>query len=252
MPLDQNLEEADYAWIQHMEEMRQRILRCLGAVAVLSCAAFAYADRILKFLAEPIRQWQSSLYFTSPYEALITRLNIAVAAAVIIASPYILHQLWLFVAPGLYEKEKKSVLFMSLPTAVFFLSGVAFAYFVALPCMLSFFLGFQGDTLQPLITLQKYVGFVMKLLLIFGFTFVFPVVVVFLVQLGVLSAALLAKQRKIMIVGIFIAAAILTPPDALSQILLALPLMLLLEIAIFGAKCAEKKRGKSSKANNTA
>lgn len=242
MPLDQNLEEADYSWIQHMEEMRQRIFRCLLAVTVLSFITFACADSILDFLAGPIRKWQASLYFTSPYEALITRLNLSVVAAMIISSPYLLHQLWLFVAPGLYEKEKKSVLFMSLPTAGFFLSGVAFAFFAALPFMLGFFLGFQTDTLKPLITLQQYVGFVMKLLLLFGFTFTFPVIVIFLTQLGVLSAAVLTKQRKILIVGIFIAAAILTPPDVVSQIFLALPLMLLLEIAIFGAKWVEKRR----------
>jgi sec-independent protein translocase protein TatC len=228
-------------WIEHLEELRKRLFVILLAVALASTFAAFFTDTFLKFLIHPIRPLQEKLYFLTPYEAFLVKVGVVVFAGVLLASPVIFAQLWRFVAPGLYEKEKKVLAVACATTLGFFLAGVAFGFFIALPFALKFLLGFQSPELAPLISLKEYFSFLNVLLLGFGAAFCFPVFILLLVRLGILRAEVLIRQRKIAVVLIFIIAAVLTPPDVLSQLLLAFPLLGLYELTVVLARRLETK-----------
>jgi sec-independent protein translocase protein TatC len=183
-----------------------------------------------------------SLIFTSVAEAFFTYMKVAFIAAVILVSPFVLYQIWAFVAPGLYQKEKRYVVPFVLGGSLFFAVGVLFAYFVAIPIGFKFLLGYATDFIKPLPSMKEYLSFSIKFLLAFGLVFEFPVVLVLLARIGVVDAKLLARQRKYAILLIFIFAAIITPPDFISQVLMALPLIGLYELSIFLSKIFGKKK----------
>lgn len=231
-------------WIAHLEELRRRVFVILSALATGAVVCYFFSDPLLQLLTAPIRPFQENLYFLTPYEAFLVKLEIALFSGAVLVSPVILTQVWLFVAPGLYEKEKKSLRTGVAWTLVCFLAGILFAFFAALPFALRFFLGFQTANLKPLISIGQYFSFTLHFLLGFGIAFVFPAFLLLLVKMGLLGSCVLVKQRKIAVVIIFIVAAMLTPsPDVLSQILLALPLWALFEISVFFAKRIEKRAG---------
>jgi sec-independent protein translocase protein TatC len=231
----------EFDWILHLEELRRRLFVILAALAAASVLAFFFSDPLFHLLTRPIRVFEEKLYFLSPYEAFLVKLKVSIFAGAVLSSPVTFTQIWLFVAPGLYEKEKRLVLLSSGWTAVCFLAGILFAFFLVAPFALKFFLGFQTADLRPLISIREYIAFVTALLISFGAAFVFPVFLLLLVRLGVLEAATLARQRRLAVVIIFIAAAMLTPTtDILSQLLLAAPLLFLFEGSLFFARRIEK------------
>jgi sec-independent protein translocase protein TatC len=174
-------------------------------------------------------------------EAFLTYMKVAFISGLILASPFVLYQIWAFVAPGLYRHEKKYVVPFVLAGSFFFAIGILFAYYVALPVGFKFLLGFATDFIKPLPSMKEYLSFSIKFLLAFGLVFEFPVVLVLLARIGVVDAKTLARQRKYAILLIFIFAAILTPPDIISQLIVALPMIGLYELSILLSKLFGKK-----------
>jgi sec-independent protein translocase protein TatC len=172
-------------------------------------------------------------------------MKIAFFGSLFLTSPYILFQIWRFISPGLYGKEKRYVVPFVISSSFLFISGILFGYFVALPPAFEFFVSFSTDTLKPMISFREYLSLALKFLLAFGISFEMPVFIYFLAKIGVVNADMLRRQRRYAILMIFIAAAILTPsPDVISQLLMAGPLMVLYEISIFLAKIARRKKKK--------
>ena len=159
-----------------------------------------------------------------------------------VASPIILYQFWMFVAPGLYKNERRMMMPIVLLSSFFFIGGALFGYFVVFPWGFKFFMGFATETIRPLPSMKEYFGFSAKLLLAFGLVFELPLVLTFMAKLGIVSVDFLKKNRKYALLLFFAGAAILTPPDVITQILMALPLMVLYEVSIIGAKIFGKKK----------
>jgi sec-independent protein translocase protein TatC len=183
----------------------------------------------------------SSLVFTAVPEAFFTYLKAALLAAVFFSSPFILYQIWAFVSPGLYHRERKYIYPYIFVSTFFFLVGALFCYFIFFPVIFKFFLSFATEEIRPLPSIREYLTFVIKLLLAFGLIFQWPALIFFLSRMGVVTAPFLARNRKYAILIIFVAAAILTPPDLVSQIILAGPLIAMYEGSIWMAKLTGKK-----------
>jgi sec-independent protein translocase protein TatC len=229
----------------HLQELRKRLILAFIAIGVGFFVCYAFKELLFDILAAPLLKVMpigGSLIFTSVAEAFFTYMKVAFIAAVILVSPFILYQIWAFVAPGLYQKEKRYVVPFVLGGSLFFAVGVLFAYFVAIPIGFKFLLGYATDFIKPLPSMKEYLSFSIKFLLAFGLVFEFPVVLVLLARIGVVDAKMLARQRKYAILLIFVFAAIITPPDFISQVLMALPLIGLYELSIFLSKIFGKKK----------
>jgi len=222
---------------EHIEELRQRIFKSVIALVVGFLIAWPFKKDILLFLEKPLPEdLRGKLIFLSPPEAFFTALKVSFFAGILIALPFVLYQAWKFIEPGLYEHEKKFILPFIFFSLLFFFGGAFFAYFVILPFGLKFLLGFMGDLLTPQITVGSYISFVIQMILAFGFVFLLPVVVWLLSKLGVINYRMLENNRKYAILIIFVIAAVLTPPDIFSQVMMALPLLGLYELSIWIAK----------------
>ncbi len=228
---------------EHIEELRQRLFKSFIAIGIGFLIAWPFKKKILLFLERPLPEnLQGKLIFLSPPEAFFTALKISFFAGILISLPFVLYQVWKFIEPGLYEHEKRFILPFMFFSLLFFFLGASFAYFVILPFGLRFLLGFMGNLLIPQITVGNYVSFVIQMILAFGFVFLLPVVVWLLSKLGIINYRLLERNRKYAILVIFIVAALLTPPDAFSQIMMAIPLLVLYELSIWVSKLAGKER----------
>jgi sec-independent protein translocase protein TatC len=228
----------------HLQELRKRLILSFIAVGGGFALCYTFAEKIFDILAAPLLEMMpkgGSLIFTSVAEAFFTYMKVAFIAGLILASPFVLYQIWAFVAPGLYRHEKKYVVPFVLAGSFFFALGIFFGYYVALPVGFKFLLGFATDFIKPLPSMKEYLSFSIKFLLAFGLVFEFPVVLVLLARIGVVDAKTLARQRKYAILLIFIFAAILTPPDIISQVIVALPMIGLYELSILLSKIFGKK-----------
>jgi len=228
----------------HLQELRKRLILSFIAVGGGFALCYTFAEKIFDILAAPLLEMMpqgGSLIFTSVAEAFFTYMKVAFVAGLILASPFVLYQIWAFVAPGLYRHEKKYVVPFVLAGSFFFALGIFFGYYVALPIGFKFLLGFATDFIKPLPSMKEYLSFSIKFLLAFGLVFEFPVVLVLLARIGVVDARTLARQRKYAILLIFVFAAILTPPDIVSQVIVALPMIGLYELSILLSKLFGKK-----------
>jgi len=179
----------------------------------------------------------------TPYEAFVTRLKVSIVAGLLASLPIVFTQLWKFISPGLYSNEKEAVLPLVTISVGLFLIGACFAYYLVIPFALDFFLGFRSESLRPMISIGSYISFFLSLILIFGFVFDLPVVLVGLMYLGILKASSMRRQRKLVVVLAFVVAAILTPTvDVVTQCLLAVPLWLLYEISIIVGSVFQKQK----------
>ena len=229
----------------HLEELRKRLIVCFVAVGVGFVAAYGFKEKLFQILTRPlisVMNTQDNLIFTGLPEAFFTYLKVAFLAGLMLAAPVIIYQFWMFVAPGLYDKEKRHLIPIVFLSSVFFIGGALFGYFIVFPFGFKFFLGFATDTIRPLPSMKEYLAFSAKLLLAFGLVFELPLVITFLAKLGIVSVDFLKKNRKYALLLFFVFAAILTPPDVVTQIMMALPLMILYEISIIGAKIFGKKK----------
>lgn len=230
----------------HLEELRWRLIKCVVAVIVGFVGTYAFARQIFNFLVAPlvkVMPAEGQLIYTSLPEAFITYLKVSFFAGLILATPVILYQLWKFIMPGLYEHERRYVIPFVIVATFFFLVGVLFAYYVVFPFGFAFFLGFATEDISALPSLKEYLNLATRMLLAFGVTFELPVVMFFLGKIGIVNHKMLAKQRKYAILIVVILASILTPPDVISQILLAIPLLGLYEVSIWVVWGIDKRRG---------
>ncbi len=238
------MDEKKLPLTSHLQELRKRLILSFIAVGVGFFLCYALKEFLFDILAAPLLSMipkGGTLIFTSVAEAFFTYMKVSFIAGIILTSPFILYQIWAFVAPGLYQKEKKYVVPFILVGSLFFAMGVLFGYFVAIPVGFKFLLGYATDFIKPMPSMKEYLSFSIKFLLAFGLVFEFPVVLVLLSKIGVVNAKTLARQRKYAILLIFIFAAIMTPPDFISQVLTALPMIGLYELSIQLSKIFGKK-----------
>ena len=229
----------------HLEELRKRLIVCFIAVGIGFLLSYGFKEYLFQVLVHPLVKVMKpgdSLIFTGLPEAFFTYLKVAFLAALMLAAPIIIYQFWMFVAPGLYDREKRLMLPIVFLSSVFFIGGALFGYFIVFPWGFKFFLGFATETIRPMPSMKEYLGFSAKLLLAFGLVFELPLVLTFLARLGIVSVDFLKKNRKYALLLFFVSAAILTPPDVVTQIMMALPLMVLYEISILGARMFGKKK----------
>ena len=230
--------------VEHLAELRRRLIICIAALIAGFIVAYIFSDHILVVLIAPIKRVLSpeeSLAILKVQEAFVTRIKVAFMAAAIAAFPVIIRQVWAFVVPALKKKEAKVGLTLVIASTVLFAAGILFAYFTILPYAFTFFLKSAQGIAAPNISLAFYVNFCARILLAFGLVFQLPLVIVFLVRSGVVTLDQVKKARRYAIVIIFVAAAIVTPPDALTQILMAIPLLALYELSILAAYLLRKR-----------
>jgi len=213
---------------EHLEELRKRIIYCLILVVSLSAVFYFFSDELIRIISRPV----GDLYFFAVTEAFTAKIKVAVACGVAVSLPFIVYQIWSFVVPALTHRERAYALPLVISSASLFTAGIAFAYFVIIPVGIRFLLSFGTEELKSLIGITKYLGFVLWMLLVFGLVFQLPVVLFFLDRIGVVSPQSLRRKRKHVILGIFVIAAILTPPDVFTQLAMSLPLILLYEASI--------------------
>lgn len=252
---------------KHLGELRKRIIISLIAIAVTFCIAFNYSEEIFGYTMFPLKYslhlsvkklsasfvpqdklHNTKLVFLAPAEAFWMNLKVAFVAGFILALPVIFHQLWMFISPGLIQKEKKYVLPFILFATALFLAGASFCFFIVLPFAMGFLLTYKvGDFLMPMLSVGQYIDFCLKFILAFGVIFELPIAIVFLARMGIVTPQGLAKNRKFAILLAFIAGAILTPtPDAFNQTLMAVPIILLYEVGIWISPLFVKKNNVSA------
>ncbi len=246
------VDESSAPLLDHLIELRNRLLWCIFGLAMAFGVCFYFASEIFAFLVQPLQEafppGQGRIIYTQLYEAFFVEIKVALFGAFIIAFPLIACQLWLFVAPGLYKNEKGAFLPFLLATPVLFALGAALAYYVVMPTAFRFFLGYQGEVSgldqEALPAIGEYLSLVMRFILIFGLAFLLPILVLLLNRAGIVDRAKLIGARKYIIVGVFIIAAIFTPPDPITQLMLAIPLCLLFELTLIIIWFTDKRRAK--------
>jgi sec-independent protein translocase protein TatC len=230
-------------FMEHLGELRTRIVRSLIALLVGLVIAFPFSDRIVDWLSRPITSLNHTLIFTAPGEAFWVQMKVALITALFVASPGILWQVWAFIAPGLHQHERKYAAPFVIVGSLLFIGGGAFALLVVTPYAISFLLSYARPGLQPMITVQNHIDFMLKFTLAFGAVFELPLAITLLSRMGVVTPRMLAKNRKYAVLGAFVAAAVLTPtPDMFNQALMAGPLILLYEIGIVSARIFGRRR----------
>ena len=219
----------------HLEELRKRLIASFVAMGVGFAICYAFKERLFLFLARPLEERLpegSTLQYISIPEAFLTYLKLSLFGGFVIAMPVIFYEIWRFVAPGLYEREKRYLFPFVLLSMIFFLGGASFCYFVVFPFVFQFFMSFSDDSLLAMPAIRQYLSFATRLLLAFGLVFEMPIFFFFLGRIGLVSYKGLARQRRLAVVLVFLGAALLTPPDVVSQLMLAGPLMILFELSI--------------------
>jgi len=250
------IEETPMPLTAHLEELKTRLIRVLIVVGIGFGVCYLFKDWSFRVITKPLvdaMPAQSTMIFTGLPEAFFIHMEIAFFASLLLTAPYTLFEIWRFVSPGLYKDEKKYVLPFVFFSVLLFGSGVLFGYYIALPPAFAFFVSFSTDFLKPMISFKEYLSLTLKFLLAFGLCFEMPVFMFFLAKLGIVNAKMLSKQRRYAILIIFIAAAILTPsPDAISQVIMAIPLMFLYEVSIIVVRFAQKKKAATEETEEAA
>ena len=246
-------EKNEGGFISHLTELRQRLIHSSIFLAVLFIICYYFSEYIYGFLVDPYAQavkddgTERRLIFTALQETFLTYLRVSFFAAFFITSPFILIQIWKFIAPGLYKHEKSAILPYLIITPILFLLGGMLVYYLVMPLAIKFFLSFESTGINTKLPIQleakvnEYLSLIMKLIFAFGISFQLPVVLSLLARIGFVDSKFLKDRRKYFIVIIFAAAAILTPPDPITQIGLAIPLLILYELSIYSVKIIEKK-----------
>lgn len=237
-------QDNDMSLVQHISELRFRVTRAAYGVFAGMIACWGFSDQIFDFVRQPIQQYLigGGLVFTAPMDKFMAHIKLAFVAGLLLSSPFWLYQLWSFIAPALYRKEKKMAASFIFFGTLQFLLGLLFSYYVVLPMAFKFLMSFGGDIDKPMITIDHYLGFVTQTAVVFGLCFQMPVVISFLGLIGVVSQRFLREKRRYAVVGISVVSAIAAPPDALSMILLLVPMWILYEVAIIIVGFLEKQK----------
>jgi len=233
-------QEAEMPLIEHLDELRKRIIFVAAAIFGVTIICFVFINHILAFLTAPAGDLV--LIYTTPAEAVMAQIRLAFTAGAILTLPITFYHILAFIMPALRRVEKRTIILLILAMNLLFFLGMAFSYFVIIPLALRFFLGFQTDTLQPLFTISRYISFVVSFLISVGVVFQVPVAFWFLGKIGLVSAQYLRKQRKFAILIMAVISAVITPPDIFSQLLMLAPLLVLYEMGVFMVVLAERKQ----------
>jgi len=248
-----DIDDSKAPLLDHLIELRKRLLTCVWALVISGAICYYFSDKLLGFLIQPLKDGfgdgNGRLVYTKLYEAFFVELKVAMFGAFFISFPITANQLWMFIAPGLYAKEKRALLPFLLATPILFVGGAAFAYYLVMPTAFHFFLKFQGQAggleLEALPSVDSYLSLVMQFVLAFGISFLLPVLVMLLNRAGIVSRAQLAGARRYVIVGAVALAAVLTPPDVISQLMLAIPLCLLYELSLIAIWFTDRRAAKA-------
>jgi sec-independent protein translocase protein TatC len=240
----------EMGFLEHLDELRKRLIRALVAAFAGMLACYAFSKTLFDWLMLPLFRAlpdKSSMIYTAPHEAFFTYIKVAFVAGVFVTSPYIFHQIWLFVRPGLYAHERKYILPISFCSALLFVVGSLFGYFIVFPFAYKFFMGFADVFISPMITMKEGFSFALRLLIAFGIVFELPLVIFFLARLGLVTPAWLRAKRKYAILCGFLVSAFLTPPDIFTQTFMAGPLILLYELGIWIAVFVGRQQNDEAK-----
>ncbi|TET92239.1 MAG: twin-arginine translocase subunit TatC [Desulfobacteraceae bacterium] len=232
-------------FLSHLEELRKRLVVCAIGVGAGFVIAYIFAERLFQLLVAPLKAVMpegDQMIFTNLPEMFFAYIKVAFIASIMAASPLIFYQLWMFIAPGLYRKEKKMAIPFVISSTILFVGGALFGYFVVFPFGFKFFIGFSNEYVKALPSVKQYFSFSMKLLFAFGVVFELPVIIFFLSKMGIVTPQFLSQKRKYAILLTFALAAILTPPDVITQCMMAGPLIVLYEIGILVSRIAQKKK----------
>lgn len=238
--------ETKSPFTEHLGELRDRLVRSFIAVGVGFAGAYAFKEKLFQILTAPLvtameANGNAQMIFTGLPEAFFTYLKVSLLAGIVVATPVLFYEFWMFVSPGLYRNEKKYMLPVVVLSIFFFLLGSSFGYFIVFPYGFQFFLGFANETIQAMPSMKEYLSFASKMLLAFGFVFELPLVLTFMARMGLVTVPFLKKNRKYALLLFFVGAALITPPDVITQVMMALPLMILYEISILGARIFGRK-----------
>ncbi len=245
-------------FISHLVELRQRLINSFIFLFSFFVVCYFFSEEIYSFLVQPYADAVKDdnvnrrLIFTALQETFLTYLRVSFFAALFVSSPIILIQIWKFIAPGLYKNEKEAILPYLIATPILFLFGGMLVYYLIMPLAIKFFLSFEASYINSALPIQleakvnEYLSLVMKLIFAFGLSFQLPVILSLLARVGFIDSVFLKERRKYVVVIIFVAAAILTPPDPITQIGLAIPLLILYELSIFSVKIIEKRKNKNA------
>jgi len=230
------------SFMEHLGELRTRITRALIGLLVGMLVSFPFSQRIVDYLAQPIQATGNTLVFLAVTEAFWVQMKVALIAALFIASPVILWQIWAFVSPGLYAHEKKYAAPFVIIGSLLFVGGGAFSLKIVTPYAITFLLSYSRPGLQPMISIGSYIDFLLKFTLAFGLVFELPLAITLAARMGLVTPKTLARNRKYAVLGAFVCSAILTPtPDAFNQALMAGPLIVLYEVGILAARIFARK-----------
>lgn len=239
------IDDEKQPFLIHLEELRKRLIYCAIAIGIGFVVCYAFSEDLFKILINPLKEQlpgEDRLIFTNLPEMFFTYLKTSFISGILLASPIIFYHIWMFVAPGLYKNEKQYIIPFIISSTILFVGGALFGYFIVFPFGFKFFLGYANDYIQALPSVKQYFSFAARLLFAFGVVFELPVVIFFLSRMGLVTADLLKRKRKYAILLTFALAAILTPPDVITQCMMAGPLILLYEIGIIIARLSEKQK----------
>lgn len=232
-------------FLAHLEELRKRLIVCAIAVGAGFVISYIFSKQLFTLLTIPLTKVlppESTMIFTSLPEMFIAYIKVAFIGGIILATPVIFYELWMFVAPALYQREKRYLVPFVLFSTILFVTGALFGYFIVFPYGFKFFLGFATEDIQALPSVKQYFSFAIRLLLAFGLVFEMPVAVLFLTKIGLITPEAMKRYRKFAILGSFIISAILTPPDVATQLMMAGPIIILYELSIFISKAVYRKK----------
>jgi sec-independent protein translocase protein TatC len=253
MAFIKDIDDREMPLLEHLLELRNRLIWSIGALFVGFLVCYAFSEQIYQFLVHPLQiaygnQTGRRMIYTGLTEAFFTYLKVAMWGGAMLAFPVIATQIWMFIAPGLYRQEKQAFLPFLVATPVLFFLGAALCYYLVFPLAFHFFLSFETSGANGTMPIElearvgEYLDLVMKMVFAFGLAFQLPVALTLLGRVGIIGSAGLIRNRRYAIVGVFVLAAVVTPPDVISQISLAIPLLLLYEISVIAVKMVEKKR----------
>ncbi len=236
---DINKNEKNLTIVGHLTELRKRLI--YSSIVLLAAIAVSYnfSEMMVKHIVDIVPD--INFVFIAPAELLMSYIKISVISGVVVSAPFLLLQIWLFVSPGLKKSEKRTIAVSLFIGGFFFIAGVIFSYLVILPIMIQFFMGFQIEEIEEMISFSSYLSFVINTLLSFGIIFEIPILMVILTKFHILKVSFLKKNRKYAILIIFVVAAVLTPPEVITQIMMAGPMLMLFEIGVIFSSMVEKK-----------
>ena len=239
-------EEHNMSLVEHLRELRYRIVRAAAGIFVGMCFCWGFSDRLFDFIRKPIEPYLTNggLVFTAPIDKFMAHIKISLVCGTLLSSPFWLYHLWKFVSPALYKNEKKIAAGFVFFGTLQFALGIAFSYFIVLPMAFKFLMNFGGNVDKPMITIDHYLGFFSQTAIIFGLAFEMPVIISFLGLAGLVSQRFLREKRRLAVMVIAGVSAIAAPPDALSMVMLLVPLWFLYEVSIFVVGIFERRKAK--------